>query len=86
MLARAGSVVLPSPGGDVIGRRRVDTHFLALGALGAKLKGNGRFELRCDRLLGTDIFLDEASVTATENAVMAAVLARGTTRILERGV
>jgi UDP-N-acetylglucosamine 1-carboxyvinyltransferase len=82
MLARSGSVILPSPGGDVIGRRRVDTHFLALSALGAKLKSDGKFELRCDQLLGADIFLDEASVTATENAVMAAVLARGGTRIL----
>lgn len=82
MLARSGSVTLPSPGGDVIGRRRVDTHFLALEALGATLRTDGRFELRCDRLVGADIFLDEASVTATENAVMAAVLARGATRIL----
>jgi len=82
MLARTGRVTLPSPGGDVIGRRRVDTHFLALGALGARLETDGGFELRSDRLTGTDIFLDEASVTATENAVMAAVLARGTTRIL----
>ena len=81
MLARAGSVSLPSPGGDVIGRRRVDTHFLALGALGAQLETEGAFVLRCERLTGADIFLDEASVTATENAVMAAVLARGTTRI-----
>jgi UDP-N-acetylglucosamine 1-carboxyvinyltransferase len=81
MLARAGAVRLPNPGGDVIGRRRVDTHFLALGALGAQLDANGSFELRCDSLIGADIFLDEASVTATENAIMAAVLARGTTRI-----
>jgi UDP-N-acetylglucosamine 1-carboxyvinyltransferase len=81
MLARAGSVRLPSPGGDVIGRRRVDTHFLALGALGAELQADGAFELKSKRLTGTDIFLDEASVTATENALMAAVLARGTTRI-----
>ena len=81
MLARAGSVSLPSPGGDVIGRRRVDTHFLALRALGAQLETEGAFVLRCERLTGADIFLDEASVTATENAVMAAVLARGTTRI-----
>jgi UDP-N-acetylglucosamine 1-carboxyvinyltransferase len=81
MLARAGSVSLPSPGGDVIGRRRVDTHFMALGALGARLEMDGAFALRCDCLTGVDVFLDEASVTATENAVMAAVLARGTTRI-----
>jgi UDP-N-acetylglucosamine 1-carboxyvinyltransferase len=82
MLARSGGVTLPSPGGDVIGRRRVDTHFLALGALGAALTTDDGFSLRCGRLVGADIFLDEASVTATENAVMAAVLARGYTRIL----
>jgi UDP-N-acetylglucosamine 1-carboxyvinyltransferase len=82
MLARAGSVALPNPGGDVIGRRRVDTHFLALEALGAKLSTDNGFSLRCSDLVGGDIFLDEASVTATENAVMASVLARGSTRIL----
>jgi UDP-N-acetylglucosamine 1-carboxyvinyltransferase len=81
VLARTGSVTLPSPGGDVIGRRRVDTHFLALEALGARLKTNGDFALHCKRLAGADIFLDEASVTATENAIMAAVTARGVTQI-----
>jgi len=81
MLARAGRIVLPPPGGDVIGRRRVDTHFLALKALGARLQADGQFALSAERLHGADIMLDEASVTATENAVMAAVLAEGETVI-----
>ncbi|NLF00060.1 MAG: UDP-N-acetylglucosamine 1-carboxyvinyltransferase [Anaerolineales bacterium] len=79
MLARVGSVGMPRPGGDVIGRRRVDTHFLALGQLGAQLTIDSTFRLSADRLVGADILLDEASVTATENAIMGAVLARGTT-------
>jgi UDP-N-acetylglucosamine 1-carboxyvinyltransferase len=81
MLARMGVVNLPRPGGDVIGRRRVDTHFLALRALGADVDTAGTFRLRGRCLTGADILLDEASVTATENAVMAATLARGTTII-----
>ena len=81
MLARTGSVHLPRPGGDVIGRRRVDTHFLALSALGAEVDTDGTFRLQSNRLRGTDILLDEASVTATENAVMSATLAKGTTII-----
>lgn len=81
MLARTGSVQMPRPGGDVIGRRRVDTHFLALSSLGAKVDSDLTFRLRCDELKGTDILLDEASVTGTENAIMASVLARGTTVI-----
>jgi UDP-N-acetylglucosamine 1-carboxyvinyltransferase len=83
MLGRTGGVDLPPPGGDVIGRRRVDTHFLALQALGASVKYSER-EFRLDatgRLQGAQILLDEASVTATENAIMAAVTARGTTQI-----
>jgi UDP-N-acetylglucosamine 1-carboxyvinyltransferase len=72
-------VALPPPGGDVIGRRRVDTHFLALEQLGATFSLNGRFELHATRLRGADVFLDEPSVTATENALMAAVAATGTT-------
>lgn len=79
LLARTGKAVLPPPGGDVIGRRRLDTHFLALTELGAEVSINGAFEFAAARLTGADIFLDEASVTATENAVMAAVLARGRT-------
>jgi len=81
MLARTGLVRLPRPGGDVIGRRRVDTHFLALSALGAEVDTDGTFHLESKRLRGADILLDEASVTATENAVMVATLASGTTVI-----
>ncbi|MDR2759219.1 MAG: UDP-N-acetylglucosamine 1-carboxyvinyltransferase [Spirochaetaceae bacterium] len=79
LLARTGMVILPPPGGDVIGRRRLDTHFLALTELGAAVEINGAFIFRAPVLTGADIFLDEASVTATENAVMAAVLAQGET-------
>lgn len=72
--------VLASAGGDDIGRRRIDTHIQVFEALGAKLYHNGKFELRADkRLQGQDILLDEASVTATENGIMAAALAKGTT-------
>ncbi|OQX29325.1 MAG: UDP-N-acetylglucosamine 1-carboxyvinyltransferase [Spirochaeta sp. LUC14_002_19_P3] len=81
MLGRFGRVVLPPPGGDVIGRRRLDTHFLALKALGASVEINGRFIISANKLVGLDLFLDEASVTATENALMAAVLAEGETII-----
>ncbi|MBP7867667.1 MAG: UDP-N-acetylglucosamine 1-carboxyvinyltransferase [Acidobacteria bacterium] len=84
MTARCGGMRLPPPGGDVIGRRRVDTHILALRALGASAdydrKGKA-FRFQADRLTGADILLDEASVTATENALMAAVTARGTTTL-----
>ena len=78
-LARLGHVELPPPGGDVIGRRRLDTHFLAFKKMGAEMEANDRFGLRANRLAGADILLDEASVTATENTVMAATMARGTT-------
>lgn len=81
MLARMGKVVLPPPGGDVIGRRRLDTHFIALGELGGRIEIDGVFTLTANKLVGVDLFLDEASVTATENAVMAAVLAEGDTVI-----
>ncbi|MDB4947369.1 MAG: murA [Gemmatimonadetes bacterium] len=82
MVARTGGMKLPPPGGDVIGRRRLDTHFLALEKLGATVEYGARiFEIRANGLTGADMFLDEPSVTATENAVMAASLARGTTRI-----
>jgi UDP-N-acetylglucosamine 1-carboxyvinyltransferase len=83
MLARTGEMQLPPPGGDIIGRRRMDTHFLALTALGAEF-GFRRdvFGLHVEgRLQGANIFLDEPSVTATENALMAASLARGSTLI-----
>lgn len=81
LLARTGKCDMMPPGGDVIGRRRVDTHFLALQQLGASIHVNGHFDMTANKLVGADIFLDEASVTATENAVMAATLAEGTTLI-----
>jgi UDP-N-acetylglucosamine 1-carboxyvinyltransferase len=80
VLARTGRVFLPRPGGDRIGRRRLDTHILALQALGAEVITHpDGFELKAPRLRGADVLLDEASVTATENAVSAAVLADGQT-------
>jgi UDP-N-acetylglucosamine 1-carboxyvinyltransferase len=79
LLARRGHVVLPPPGGDVIGRRRVDTHLLALEQLGATVSASDRYEFTARELKGADVFLDEPSVTGTENALMAAVAARGTT-------
>jgi len=82
MMARSGELVLPPPGGDVIGRRRVDTHILALEALGANVnydRSQHVFKFQAKQLVGANILLDESSVTATENAIMAAVTARGTT-------
>jgi UDP-N-acetylglucosamine 1-carboxyvinyltransferase len=82
MVARSGELELPPPGGDVIGRRRVDTHILALRSLGAKAEYNRidkLFSFQAKQLCGANILLDETSVTATENAIMAAVLAKGTT-------
>jgi UDP-N-acetylglucosamine 1-carboxyvinyltransferase len=81
VLARCGEVIVPPPGGDVIGRRRLDTHIHALTRLGAQVHANRRYHMRADQLVGANVFLDEASVTGTENAVMAAVLARGDTTI-----
>jgi UDP-N-acetylglucosamine 1-carboxyvinyltransferase len=82
MLARFGRLELTAPGGDVIGHRRLDTHLLALERLGSAIKyDKGSFDMNADGLQGADILLDEASVTATENATMAAVLAKGTTII-----
>src|SRR5947209_865922 len=81
MLARFGRVELSTPGGDVIGRRRLDTHILALEQLGASIDVTSGFSMNADGLRGADILLDEASVTGTENALMAAVLADGTTII-----
>lgn len=81
LLARCGRAVIPPPGGDVIGRRRIDTHVHAFQQLGATVEIGRRYELEADELLGCSIFLDEASVTGTENAVMAAVLACGETVI-----
>ena len=77
MTARTGELRLPPPGGDVIGRRRVDTHLLALEKLGAKINYDRSFHFQSDGLIGADILLDEASVTATENAIMACVTAKG---------
>lgn len=79
LLARFGTVKLPPPGGDVIGRRRVDTHFLALEQLGASLNLGEQYEIEGKHLKGAEIFLDEPSVTGTENALMAAVMAEGRT-------
>ena len=79
LLARCGKVVLPPPGGDVIGRRRVDTHFLALQQLGAEVSADTSYRFEAAKLKGADVFLDEPSVTATENALMAAACAEGTT-------
>jgi UDP-N-acetylglucosamine 1-carboxyvinyltransferase len=81
LLARQSEVELPPPGGDVIGRRRLDTHFLALTGLGASIEASGSYYMRAPRLHGADIFLDEPSVTGTENAVLAAVTASGISRI-----
>jgi UDP-N-acetylglucosamine 1-carboxyvinyltransferase len=81
LLARLGSVSVPPPGGDVIGRRRLDPHIHALTELGAEIELNGAYEMRTDGLRGRPIFLDEASVMATENTVMAAVLTPGETVI-----
>jgi UDP-N-acetylglucosamine 1-carboxyvinyltransferase len=84
MVARTGRLQLPPPGGDVIGRRRVDTHILALQALGTEAEFDRierLFRFKAGRLHGADILLDEASVTATENAIMAAVMAKGVTTL-----
>ncbi|MBK8011314.1 MAG: UDP-N-acetylglucosamine 1-carboxyvinyltransferase [Deltaproteobacteria bacterium] len=86
LLARRGRVTVPIPGGDVIGRRRIDTHVLALRALGANVEASVHAYTfttsNSNGLEGQEIFLDEASVTGTENAIMAASLARGHTTIL----
>ncbi len=81
IVARCGKVSMYPPGGDVIGRRRLDTHFLALTELGARIEADGNFTFTANKLVGADMFLDEASVTGTENALMAAVLAEGQTII-----
>jgi UDP-N-acetylglucosamine 1-carboxyvinyltransferase len=81
LLARFGRAVVPPPGGDVIGRRRLDPHIHGLAELGVEIEINGRFEMSASSLRGKHVFLDEASVMATENVVMAAVLAEGETVI-----
>jgi len=78
LLSRVGELHLPPPGGDVIGRRRVDTHILAFSNLGVQTNyTNNQFHFLANGIHGGDILLDEASVTATENAIMACVLAKG---------
>ena len=81
MTARCGELTLPPPGGDVIGRRRVDTHLLALRKLGAEVTYDRNFYFHAKKLKAAEILLDEASVTATENAIMASVTADGTSII-----
>jgi UDP-N-acetylglucosamine 1-carboxyvinyltransferase len=81
LLARFGHADMPLPGGDVIGRRRLDTHVHAFAALGAEIESNRLYHLRASGLRGGELFLDEASVMGTENAVMASVLAEGKTVI-----
>ena len=84
MVARFGKALISKPGGDKIGRRRLDTHFVGIQNLGADFRydeGRGIYEITADRLQGSYMLLDEASVTGTANIVMAAVLAKGTTTI-----
>jgi UDP-N-acetylglucosamine 1-carboxyvinyltransferase len=81
LLARFGRAVVPQPGGDVIGRRRLDVHIHAFAELGVHVEQNGAYELATDGLVGARVYLDEASVMGTENAIMAAVLARGETTV-----
>ena len=81
LTARISEFKMPPPGGDVIGRRRLDTHILALRALGVDVKYDRGFSFRSDGLRAADFLMDEASVTATENAIMAAVIAPGETII-----
>jgi UDP-N-acetylglucosamine 1-carboxyvinyltransferase len=79
LLARFGEATMPPPGGDVIGRRRLDPHMHAFAELGATVDGDRVYEMRTEGLRGAHVFLDEASVMATENTVMAAVLTPGET-------
>ena len=84
LLAREGYVCMPRPGGDKIGRRRLDTHFLGMQKLGASIScaaGAAVYEVKADKLQGVYMLLDEASVTGTANILMAAVLAQGVTTI-----
>lgn len=84
LLARMGKAVITKPGGDKIGRRRLDTHFLGFEKLGAKfnrVEGRNVYEISAKKLRGTNMLLDEASVTGTANIIMAAIFAEGTTTI-----
>ena len=83
MLARFGSAVIPQPGGDKIGRRRLDTHFFGFEKLGADVSfKKDRYNVTANKLVGDYMLLDEASVTGTANIIMAAVFAEGTTTIM----
>lgn len=83
LLARYGQALVPQPGGDKIGRRRLDTHFLGMEKLGATVNYRlGGYEVTADKLTGCYMLLDEASVTGTANIIMAAVMAQGTTTIM----
>jgi UDP-N-acetylglucosamine 1-carboxyvinyltransferase len=81
LLVRAGSAIVPPPGGDVIGRRRLDPHIHGFTSLGAHVDAGDVYDMRADGLRSADVFLDEASVMATENIVMAASLTHGKTVI-----
>src|SRR2546429_5609297 len=81
LLARVGRASVPPPGGDVIGRRRLDPHIHALAELGARIEINGGYEMQTDGLRGRRILLDQANVLATENAVIAASHPPGQTRV-----
>lgn len=81
LVGRGSDVTLPPPGGDVIGRRRLDSHILALQKLGADFTYDRNFNFKSKKLKGADILLDEVSVTGTENAIMASVLAKGKTTL-----
>lgn len=84
LISRFGHAMVSKPGGDKIGRRRLDTHFLGIQNLGAKFEYDserGVFDIRAEKLVGTYMLLDEASVTGTANIIMAAVFAQGTTTI-----
>jgi UDP-N-acetylglucosamine 1-carboxyvinyltransferase len=82
LLARFGRVTVPPPGGDVIGRRRLDTHIHAFRELGVEVELNGAYDMRTKGLRGKRLYLDEASVSGTESAIMAAVLADGETSVV----
>jgi len=84
LLARFGKGYIPRPGGDKIGRRRVDTHFIGFENLGAKFEYDNKeefYKVSCEKLTGTNMLLDEASVTGTANIIMTAVMAEGKTKI-----
>ena len=84
LLARFGKGYIPRPGGDKIGRRRVDTHFIGFENLGAKFEYNNKeefYKVSCEKLTGANMLLDEASVTGTANIIMTAVMAEGKTQI-----